>query len=110
MKPKVEKPKVGTPVRDNVDKVETVETKEEQKAQPVKVEKKTTTYRVKCIWSSSVKVSASRTPSCTAYEFQPNQEMDITSNADALYLVGLKRGESGCCGSSGKPRNYFELV
>jgi len=109
MKPKEEKNiNVGTPIRDNF--VKQTSEPEEPEAQPVNVEKSPTVYRVKCIWSSSVKVAASKTPSGTAYEFQPLEEKPVTSKADMLYLTGLMRGQSGCCGSTGEKRYYFELV
>lgn len=75
--------------------------------QPVKAK---TVYRVKCIWNGPVKVAANKTPSGAAYDFQPQEEKPIDSKADMLYLTGLKRGESGCCGSTGQTRHYFVLV
>lgn len=105
----VKKVNVGTPVWEE-DETETVEL-EEPEAQPVKVSQvPPVVYRVKCIWSSSVKVAASKTPSGAAYEFQPLEEKPVTSKADMLYLTGLTRGQSGCCGSTGEKRHYFELV
>lgn len=110
MKPKEEKNiNVGTPIRDNF--VKQTSEPEEPEAQPVKVAQvPPVVYRVKCIWSSSVKVAARKTPSGTAYDFQPLEEKPVTSKADMLYLTGLTRGQSGCCGSTGEKRYYFELV
>jgi len=111
MKSKVETKKVnvGTPVWEDIEK-ETIGT-DEPEVQPVKAAKAPpVVYRVKCVWSGPVKVAASNTPSGAAYNFQSMEEQPVTSKADVLYLTGLQRGQSGCCGSTGQKRTYFELV
>lgn len=78
------------------------------KAQPVKAAQ--AVHRVKCVWSGTVKVLSEKTPSGKAYSFQPQEVKALDSKEDALYLVSISNEKSGCCGGSGTPRRYFELV
>lgn len=108
MKTKDEKPKVGTPVRDDLDTKELEEVKEvEVKKEPVKTK---TVYNVKCIWSGPVRILAENTPSGTGYSFQPGQIQQVASKADQMYIVNLGLDKPGCCSGSGTPRMYFELA
>jgi len=65
--------------------------------------------RLRCIADSRLIVSGERTPSGRRYEFTTGQEQSVNP-ADYHFLLELQAYSSDCCGSNGKPQNYFEEI
>lgn len=121
MKRKTTKATVNTPVRKYLEQeyepilpYNEVETEEQTKeTEPYIIEQAIETVPgsllVKCIWTGSIKVLADKTPTGTAYRFNPNEIKEVNYD-DAMYLVSLGQNKPGCCSGSGTPRRYFELA
>ena len=65
--------------------------------------------RLRCIADSRLIVSGERTPSGRRYDFATGQEQPVHP-ADYAFLLELQAYSSDCCGSNGKPQNYFEEI